>query len=209
MLRNRPLGTLLTQIEVDPDDPAFLSPTKFVGPVYNEKDAAVLSSVRGWNIGKGGAFFRLAVPSPLPKRILEIDVIRLLLDQGVIVICAGGGGIPVVHRDDGTTIGIETVIDKDHASGLLVRELGADAFLMLTDVDGVFQNWGAPDQSLIAKTTPQDLQLRWFPSGSMGPKVQAACEFVTATGGFAGISALGATAEMVTGTAGTRISAGQ
>jgi carbamate kinase len=106
MLCHRPLGTLLTQIEVDPDDPAFLSPTKFVGPVYNEKDAAVLSSVRGWNIGKGGAFFRLAVPSPLPKRILEIDVIRLLLDQGVIVICAGGGGIPVVHRDDGTTIGI-------------------------------------------------------------------------------------------------------
>ena len=114
-----------------------------------------------------------------------------------------------MHRDDGTMIGIEAVIDKDHASGLLARELGADAFLMLTDVDGVFENRGTPDQSLIAKTTPQDLRRISFQAGSMGPKVQAACEFVAATGGFAGIGALGTTAEMVTGTAGTRISAGQ
>jgi carbamate kinase len=200
-------ATLLTQIEVDPDDSAFQSPTKFVGPVYSEKDAARLSADRGWSIGKDGEYFRRIVPSPRPKRILEIDVIRLLVGQGVVVICAGGGGIPVVHRADGTMIGIEAVIDKDHASGLLARDLGADAYLMLTDVEGVFENWGTPNQSLVTKTTPQDLQRMWFPAGSMGPKVQAACEFVTATGGFAAIGALGDAADLIAGTAGTRINA--
>jgi carbamate kinase len=200
-------ATLLTQIEVDPDDPAFQSPTKFVGPVYSEKDAARLSADRGWSIGKDGEYFRRIVPSPRPKRILEIDVIRLLVGQGVVVICAGGGGIPVVHRADGTMIGIEAVIDKDHTSGLLARDLDADAYLMLTDVEGVFENWGTPNQSLVTKTTPQDLQRMWFPAGSMGPKVQAACEFVTATGGFAAIGALGDAADLIAGTAGTRINA--
>ena len=125
-------ATLLTQIEVDPNDPAFQTPTKFIGAVYSEKDAAKLSAGRGWTIGADGTGFRRTVPSPRPKRILELEVIQLLLDQKVIVICAGGGGIPVVQKPDGTMIGIEAVIDKDHASGLLARALNADAFLMLT-----------------------------------------------------------------------------
>lgn len=200
-------ATLLTQIEVAPDDPAFGSPSKFVGPIYTEKDATRLSVQRGWTIGKDGAHFRRTVASPRPRRILEIDVIKLLVDQNVVVICAGGGGIPVVQRHDGTTIGIEAVIDKDHASGLLARDLGADAFLMLTDVDGVFENWGGPDQTLIAKASVKDLLGMSFPAGSMGPKVQAACEFVTGTGGFAAIGALRDTTQLIAGTAGTRITA--
>lgn len=200
-------ATLLTQIEVAPDDPAFQTPTKFVGPIYTRENAARLSAEHGWSIGQDGAHFRRTVPSPHPKRILEIDVIKLLVEQGVVVICAGGGGIPVVQRDDGTMIGIEAVIDKDHASGLLARDLGADAFLMLTDVQGVFKNWGTPDQTIIASATPQTMQQMSFPGGSMGPKVQAACDFVTKTGGFAAIGALGDTADLIAGTAGTRICA--
>lgn len=199
-------ATLLTQIEVDPGDPAFQAPTKFIGPVYTEEDAAKLSAERGWTIGKDGAHFRRTVPSPRPKRILELDVINLLLDQGVIVICAGGGGIPVVQRPDGTMIGVEAVIDKDHASGLLARELDADAFLMLTDVEGVFDNWGSSDQELIHHATPTELGKKSFPAGSMGPKVEAACEFSSNTDGFAAIGRLADCMGLIHGTTGTRVS---
>lgn len=199
-------ATLLTQIEVDPDDPAFQAPTKFIGPVYTETDAARLSAERGWTIGRDGAFFRRTVPSPRPLRILEIDVINLLLDRGVIVICAGGGGIPVVQKPDGTMIGIEAVIDKDHASGHLARALNADAFLMLTDVQGVFDGWGTPAQALIRHATPEFLESKSFPAGSMGPKVEAACDFARAAGGFAAIGRLADCKGLVEGTTGTRIS---
>ncbi|MBW4706304.1 carbamate kinase [Roseobacter sp. YSTF-M11] len=198
-------ATLLTQIEVDPDDPAFLAPTKFIGPIYTEEEAAKLSAERSWTMGRDGVHFRRTVPSPRPKRILELGVIRLLLDQGVVIICAGGGGIPVVQKDDGSMIGVEAVIDKDHASGLLARALDADAFLMLTDVAGVFTGWGTPDQSLIRQASPQELAQMSFPAGSMGPKVEAACEFATATGGFAAIGRLADTQSLVAGTTGTRI----
>lgn len=199
-------ATLLTQIEVDPADPAFGTPTKFIGPIYTEEDASKLSAERGWSMGMDGEHFRRTVPSPRPIRILELDVIRLLLDQGVVVICAGGGGIPVVDQGDGMMVGVEAVIDKDHASGLLARALHADAFLMLTDVEGVFTGWGTPQQALIANATPQQLREMDFPAGSMGPKVDAACEFAEATGGFAAIGRLADTMQLVSGTIGTRIS---
>jgi carbamate kinase len=192
-------ATMLTQIEVDPSDPAFQTPTKFIGPIYEEAEAAKLSAARGWTIGKDGNHFRRTVPSPRPKRILELDVINQLLKLGVIVICAGGGGIPVVQKPDGTMIGIEAVIDKDHASGLLARELHADAFLMLTDVEGVFADWGKPDQALLRYATPLQLASMSFPAGSMGPKVEAACD-------FAAIGRLADCMELVSGSTGTRIS---
>jgi len=199
-------ATLLTQIEVDPRDPAFRTPTKFIGPIYTEEEAAQLSAERGWTIGRDGAHFRRTVPSPRPQRILEIDVINLLLDQGVIVICAGGGGIPVVQKPDGMMVGVEAVIDKDHASGHLARALNADAFLMLTDVEGVFDGWGTPDQQVIRHATPQTLSEKTFPAGSMGPKVEAACDFARATGGFAAIGRLADCMALVEGTTGTRVS---
>ena len=198
-------ATLLTQIEVDPGDPAFQDPTKFIGPIYTEEEAAKLSAERGWSMGQDGAHFRRTVPSPRPKRILELEVIELLLEQNVIVICAGGGGIPVVQKPDGSMIGVEAVIDKDHASGLLAQALKADAFLMLTDVKGVFEGWGKPEQALINYATPQILETMTFPAGSMGPKVDAACDFVRATGGFAGIGRLVDCMQLVEGTTGTRI----
>lgn len=199
-------ATLLTQIEVHANDPAFRAPTKFIGPIYSQADAAKLSSARGWTIGKDGEHYRRTVPSPRPQRILELDVINLLLDQNIVVICAGGGGIPVLQKPDGTMIGVEAVIDKDHASGLLARNLGADAFVMLTDVEGVFENWGMPDQSLIKQAAPDALKGMAFPAGSMGPKVEAACDFARATNGFAAIGSLSDCLALVAGTAGTRIS---
>ncbi|MFK7938793.1 MAG: carbamate kinase [Roseovarius sp.] len=198
-------ATLLTQGEVAPDDPAFQHPTKFVGPIYSDHEAERLSAERGWSIGRDGNHMRRTVPSPRPIRILELDVIRLLVDQGVVVICAGGGGIPVVQKPDGTMVGIEAVIDKDHASGLLARALGADAFLMLTDVDGVYANWNTPQQALMRNAAPAQLAKMTFPAGSMGPKIEAACEFVTATGGFAAIGRLTECLQLVEGTSGTRI----
>lgn len=199
-------ATLLTQIEVDPKDPAFRAPTKFIGPIYTQADAAKLSAERGWTIGIDGDHYRRTVPSPRPKRILELGVINLLLEQNVIVICAGGGGIPVVQKPDGTMIGVEAVIDKDHASGFLARALNADVFLMLTDVEGVFANWGTPDQAIISHATPDALDSMSFPAGSMGPKVEAACNFARATGGFAAIGRLADCLALVAGTTGTRVS---
>lgn len=204
---DRKYATLLTQIEVDPEDPAFEAPTKFIGPVYERAEADRLKAENGWSIGQDGKHFRRTVPSPKPKRILELDVIRLLLEQDVVVICAGGGGIPVVARPDGSMIGVEAVIDKDHASGLLARELGADAYLMLTDVEGVFTDFGTPKQALMSRATPQDLRQQSFPAGSMGPKVEAACDFVEATGGFAAIGRLTDTMGLIEGTCGTVIAA--
>lgn len=201
-------ATLLTQTEVDPADPAFLNPTKFIGPVYPEDKARRLAAEFGWSIGRDGGHYRRTVPSPQPLRILELEVIRLLMDAGVIVICAGGGGVPVVTRKDGTVVGIEAVIDKDHASGLLARALNADALLLLTDVDGVYEDWGKPEQTLIWQSTAPKMRRRSFPAGSMGPKVDAACDFAEATQGFAAIGRLSDARRLVDGTAGTRITPG-
>lgn len=198
-------ATLLTQVEVDPADPAFAAPSKPVGSVYSEADAKRLAGQRGWSIARDGDAWRRVVPSPRPVRILEIEVIRLLVTQGVTVICAGGGGIPVAQLADGAFIGVEAVIDKDHASGLLAAELQADAFLMLTDVPAVYTGWGTTEQRALGDVTPQELAALDFAAGSMGPKVQAACEFVNRTGGMAGIGALEDVAGILLRRAGTRV----
>lgn len=201
----RRCATLLTQIEVDPADPAFRRPGKPIGPLYSEDEAQRLARARGWHIAPDGEGFRRVVPSPRPQRILELTVIELLINQGVIVICAGGGGIPTVRRADGSLVGVEAVIDKDRASALLARELRADAFLMLTDVAAVWRDWGQPDARALRRLSPAAIRRFTFAPGSMAPKVEAACEFVEQTGGVAGIGCLEDAAALLSGKAGTLI----
>lgn len=205
LLPDRRYATLLTQIEVDPKDPAFGHPDKPIGPVYSEIEAQRLAKERGWSMARDGAHFRRVVPSPCPQRIFELSVIELLVSQGVIVICVGGGGIPTVRRENGSLIGVEAVIDKDLASALLARELKADALLLLTDTDAVYQGWGTPGARAIRCITPQALRELDFAPGSMGPKVRAACEFVKQTGGMAGIGQLSDALAILDGKAGTVI----
>ncbi len=199
--------TLLTQIEIDADDPAFTNPTKPIGPIYEEGEARRLAAQQNWQIAHDGTGWRRVVASPRPKRILEIEAIELLATKGVIVICAGGGGIPIVERQDGRLAGVEAVIDKDFASALLARELGAHALLMLTDVDGVYRDWGQAGARPIRRIAPAALAAYAFAPGTMAPKVEAACEFVTQTGGIAGIGALVDAGRILQGQAGTLISA--
>jgi len=205
---DRCCAALLTQIEVDPRDPAFTHPSKPIGPLYSEPQAKRLERERGWSLARDGVHWRRVVPSPRPQRIFELGVIELLVNQGVIVICAGGGGIPSVRRGDGSLIGVEAVIDKDLASALLARELAADAFLMLTDVQAVYRNWDEPDAAAIRDTTPSELRGLSFAPGSMAPKVEAACEFVETTGGTAGIGSLADAQLILSGQAGTRVMRG-
>ena len=199
-------ATLLTQIEVDPADPAFQHPTKPIGPVYTKEEAQTLALKRGWTIAPDGPHYRRVVPSPRPIRIFEQRVIELLLNHGVIVICAGGGGIPTVFQEDGSLIGVEAVIDKDLASSLLARELKADAFLLLTDVDAVYNDWDTSQARAIHRMTPDQLRALSFTPGSMGPKVEAAIEFVEQGGAVAGIGALKDANAILQGKAGTMIS---
>lgn len=200
-------ATLLTQVEVDPHDPAFLSPSKPVGAIYTEAEASRLAKQRGWTVARDGDAWRRVVASPSPVRILEIEVIRLLVAQDVTVICTGGGGIPVARRADGSYVGVEAVIDKDHASGLLAAELNAEAFLMLTDVPAVYTGWGTPAQRALDEVTVQELAGMHFAAGSMGPKVRAACDFVNRTGGLAGIGALEDACAILAQRSGTRVRA--
>ena len=204
-----PLATILTMIEVDPDDPAFADPTKFVGPVYDDEEAEKLAATKGWAFKRDGDRMRRVVPSPAPRRIFEIRPIRWLLDHGVLVICTGGGGIPTtwVPDQERTLAGIEAVIDKDLASELLAREVGADLFVMATDVDGVYDGWGTPEQRKLDHVSPDDLRARPFAAGSMGPKVAAAAGFVEATGKRAAIGALDEIEQIVEGRAGTTVAA--
>jgi carbamate kinase len=198
-------ATLLTQIEVDPRDPAFAHPTKPIGPVYSQADAQRVAEQRGWTIAPDGKRFRRVVPSPHPQRILELSVIELLVEKQVIVICAGGGGIPVIRRSDDHLVGVEAVIDKDSASSLLARELGADAFIMLTDVDAVYRDWSEPGARAIRRISPQAMRQFSFAAGSMAPKVEAACEFVEQTGSLAGIGRLKDAQGILNGQSGTVI----
>ena len=190
---------------MDPKDPAFVQPTKPIGPFYSETEAKSLARARGWSMTQDGARFRRVVASPRPKRIFELGVIELLVNQGVVVICAGGGGIPVIQREDGSLIGVEAVIDKDLASSLLARELKADALVLLTDVDAVYEAWMEPDARAFARASPQAISEYAFAPGSMAPKVEAACEFVEQTGGIAGIGQLSDAARILSGEAGTLI----
>jgi len=197
---------LLTRVEVDPEDLAFDRPTKPIGPVYSAEEAELVRTKNSWSMveeSKGG--LRRVVPSPFPIAILGIKPIRLLVEAGVCVICAGGGGIPVVRGADGNMEGVEAVIDKDRTSALLAQALDADVLLMLTDVAAVFRNWGGPDQVAIGRTTPDALDAMSFAEGSMGPKITAACDFVRAGGTMAGIGRLQDARRIVEGHAGTQV----
>lgn len=185
------IATLLTQIEVDRNDPAFQRPEKPIGPIYGTAEAKLIAKREGWPlVEESPGKWRRVVASPLPGRIIQIETIRLLVDNGVTAICAGGGGIPVIREDDGNLVGVEAVIDKDRAAGLLAEELSADAFLMLTDVDGVYEGWGTDSQRRIERVRPEAIDATDFPPGSMGPKVEAAVTFASANGRIAGIGRL-------------------
>jgi len=204
----RRLATLLTQVEVDPSDPAFGNPTKPIGPVYTEAEAAALAAEKGWAFKPDGTSMRRVVPSPAPRQIFGIEPIRWMLEHGCIVICAGGGGIPVMYTDDPAPagrrlVGVEAVIDKDLASALLAAALGADVLAIVTDVDAVYTDWGTPRQAAIRRASPEALAQTEFAAGSMGPKVRAACSFVEQTGGLAAIGSIEHTAALVRGEAGT------
>jgi carbamate kinase len=202
-----PFATILTMVEVDPDDPAFKNPTKFIGPVYERAEADRLAADKHWDFKQDGAKWRRVVPSPLPQRIFEIRPIEWLLEKNTVVICAGGGGIPTMYdpERERTLIGAEVVIDKDRASALLARQLKADLFVMATDVEGVYLDWDLPTKRLLRRTTPAELLAAEFASGSMGPKVDAACDFVTTTGRCAAIGAMSEIERIVNGQAGTLV----
>ena len=199
-----PLAAILTMVEVAPDDPAFGNPTKPIGPVYSEEEAKRLAEERGWSIAPDGEHWRRVVASPEPQRIFEMRPIHWLLENGATVICAGGGGIPTVYKPDGTLEGVEVVIDKDRASALLAFELDAGLLILATDTDGVYLNWGTEQARRIERTTPEQMDQHEFEEGSMGPKVEAACDFVRRSGGRAVIGSLTDMQGMVDGTAGTQ-----
>jgi carbamate kinase len=202
-----PLATILTMVEVDPLDPAFSNPTKFVGPIYAKSEADALAAEKRWVFKQDGDAWRRVVPSPEPKRIFEIRPIRWLLDKSVIVICGGGGGVPTMYVPEAerSLVGVEAVIDKDLASQLLAREVDADLFVMVTDVDAVYTDWGTTDQRRLDRVTPDELRELSFAAGSMGPKVEAAARFVEATGKRAAIGGLDEIEAIVDGKAGTQV----
>jgi len=200
------VATLLTRVEVDLHDLAFSHPSKPIGPVYAARDAQRVAEKYHWTIGPDGKGMRRLVASPQPKAVLGLDPIRWLLERGALVIAAGGGGIPVARDKVSHALrGVDAVIDKDFCSALLARQLDADCLIIATDVSAVFLSWGLPEQQAIRKTTPQQLAQHNFHAGSMGPKVLAACSFVTATGRRAVIGSLDQIEAMLAGTAGTEV----
>ncbi|BCS49638.1 carbamate kinase [Aeromonas jandaei] len=204
LMPSRNVTALLTQVQVDPKDPAFANPTKFIGPVYEEAEARTLAEEKRWVVKADGKFFRRVVPSPLPQRIVEGDAIETLIAQGHLIICTGGGGIPVTWDGQSLT-GIEAVIDKDMSAAYLAKQIKADALLILTDADAVYLDWGKPTQRPLRVTSPDELAGVKFDAGSMGPKVEASCEFVKATGGMVGIGSLEDGLAILKGEAGTNI----
>ncbi len=208
--QEKPLATLLTMIEVDAADPAFARPTKPIGPLYSAEESALLGQTKGWTFKPDGDSMRRVVPSPLPKHIYGIGPMQWLLERGTVVICTGGGGIPTIHTEEKVPAGrrltgVEAVIDKDLASAVLAADLNADALIIVTDVDAVYAGWGTPDQRPIRRATPAQLTASEFAEGSMGPKVRAACEFVSRTGGVAAIGSIDDAVRLLDGSAGTRV----
>ncbi|WP_455872215.1 carbamate kinase [Serratia proteamaculans] len=203
-LPEQQVSALLTQVEVDPDDSAFGNPSKYIGPVYDQDTALALSLDKGWTIKPDGKYFRRVVPSPKPLNIIETAAINALIAQGHLVVCAGGGGIPVL-RQEGKLQGIEAVIDKDLSAAFLAEQINADALLILTDADAVYLDWGTQQQRALSKVTPNDLADITFDAGSMGPKVSAASHFVRSRHGIAGIGALQDATRILTGEQGTLI----
>lgn len=206
-----PFATILTMVEVDPEDPAFQDPTKFVGPVYDKVEADKLAAEKSWVFKQDGNKWRRVVPSPLPKRIFELRPVKWLLEHNTIVICGGGGGIPTMYvpGEERKLTGVEAVIDKDLVSELLARELQADLYVMATDVDGVYLDWGKSTQQKLEKIAAADLKKINFAAGSMGPKVNAAIQFVERTGKRAAIGSLEDIEQIVEGNAGTNIYLGE
>lgn len=202
------IATLLTMIEVDPNDPAFEDPTKFIGPIYDEKTARSEAAQKGWTIKPDGENWRRVVPSPQPKRIFQIEPINWLLEKGATVIAAGGGGIPTMYQpgQDRKLVGVEAVIDKDFASCLLAENIGANVLVIATDAPAVYLDFGKPGQKAIKSATPDGLDGFQFPPGSMGPKVEAAQRFARTTGGRAVICALSDIPAAVQGDKGTTVS---
>jgi carbamate kinase len=202
-----PLATVLTMVKVDPADPAFSNPTKFVGPIYDKATADALRAAKGWAFREDGEHWRRVVPSPEPLEIFEIRPIRWLVEHGTIVVCTGGGGVPTMFDPtvDNRLMGIEAVIDKDLASELLARELDADLFVIATDVDAVYADWGKPEKRKLDRVTPAELRAFEFPAGSMGPKIEAAIRFVERTGKRAAVGALAEIQGIVEGALGTQI----
>jgi carbamate kinase len=206
----KPLATLLTMIEVDPSDPAFGNPTKFVGPVYEKQDADALAVAKGWQFKQDGQVWRRVVPSPLPKQIFELRPLRWLLDEGAVVIAAGGGGIPTMYLPGTRTlVGVEAVIDKDLASALLAQLIDADEFVIATDADAVYVDWGTEQQRALDRVSPDVLAEMAFADGSMGPKVGAACDFVLTTKRSARIGDLAELPAVLAGESGTHVVHGQ
>lgn len=203
----RPAACLICRTLVRADDPSFGNPTKFVGPVYDQVTAVRLAAEHGWDVREDGRAWRRVVPSPEPVRLVELETIRLLISAGATVVCAGGGGIPVVADSSGNLRGVEAVVDKDLTAALLAQAVGADALLLLTDVEAVADGYGTPRATPIRRTTPRELRTRSFPAGSMGPKIEAACRFVDRTGGIAAIGRLDDAAALLDGTAGTTVAA--
>ncbi len=201
----RSIAALMTQTVVDAKDAAFAHPSKPIGPVYAEETAGGLAGPRGWTMAKDGTAWRRVVASPAPQRIVEADAIRVLVEAGTLVVCTGGGGIPVVERDDKTLDGVEAVIDKDLGAALLAHDLDAGRLVILTDVDGVYENWGKPGQRLLREVSAGAIDAGIFAKGSMGPKIDAACRFAKATGRPAFIGALAEARAVIEGKAGTRI----
>lgn len=202
-----PFATLLTMVEVDSNDPGFSNPTKFIGPVYGEADARRLKAERGWTMKRDGDKWRRVVASPEPKHIFETWPIKWLLEKGAVVIAAGGGGIPTVYDANRKLMGIEAVIDKDLCSELLARLLNADVFIMATDADAVYIDWGKPTAKALRRASPEAIGEFSFPAGSMGPKVAAAARFAQLTGKRAAIGALEQLDAILLGRSGTTIDA--
>jgi carbamate kinase len=202
----KPIATILTMTEVDPNDPAFQNPTKFVGPVYSEEDAHRLAEDRGWTVRQDGDKWRRVVPSPLPRRIFESRPVEWLLAHGCVVICAGGGGIPTMYLEGTRTlVGVEAVIDKDRATAVLAEGLSADLLVIATDVDAVYLDWGTPNQAAVAAAHPDALDALGFAAGSMGPKVEAAAAFARRTGRPAVIGSLDELPQILAREAGSRV----
>jgi carbamate kinase len=201
----QPFATILSMVEVDPDDPAFKNPSKPIGPVYTEEDSQRLAAEKGWVMASDGDGFRRVVASPLPKRIFQIRPVKWLLEKGCIVICAGGGGIPTMYAPGRRLQGIDAVVDKDRASCMMARELEVDLFVMATDADAVYLDWGKPTQRAIRRASPDALAAYDFATGSMGPKVEAAVEFAERTGKTAAIGSLADVARIARGEAGTSL----
>jgi len=199
------VATLLTQVAVDQNDPAFKDPSKPIGPIYSQKEAEKLAKERHWNVAADGDYFRRVVPSPQPKEIIELPIIRALLSEGTVVICGGGGGIPVIRGKDNHLQGIEAVIDKDNTTSLIAEKLHADMLIILTDVPAVCENFGKSDEKRIKKASPDHLSTMPFARGSMGPKVTATSRFVKNTNKKAAIGKLTEVLDILEGKSGTTI----